>query len=301
PFRTRGDTRQGTNTYSRYSCAPNTNESGPELVYTIEATVPGVIAAQLSNLPAGVDVDVHIVVGDTCVSRGNWSASAYVPAGRHRIIVDSWVDSAGRVRSGAFDLLVGYTQPTDLAEAGLTTVAADRALVAFAQAWEQGATDRFVYTIVDLDQPSNQPRLVAWDLLNQAVVTRAYVGHGVGSTMEDDPARVVSVGDDLERSPVGLLLTGERTQGPDGIGIQLDGIEPGFNDNARARSLQLISDYSATADFVNAHGAPALTQGDLTVAPDVLARLSEAVGDGALVILHFSDAAWLDTSDYLEP
>lgn len=302
PFRTRGDTRQGRNVYSRYSCAPNTNEGGPELVYTIDAPVAGVIAARVSNLPAGVDVDVHIVVGDTCVSRGHWTASAYVPAGQHRIIVDSWVDAAGRARAGAFDLEVGYTRPTDLVEAGLTAPAADRALVGFAEAFAQGATDALVYTVVDLDLPSDEPRLLTYDLLHQRTVVRGHVGHGGGSTLEGDPTRVVSAGDDLARSPVGLLLTAERTEGAHGPRIGLDGIEPGFNASARARALALVSDPSARPEAVAARGGPALTEdGSLAVAPEVADKLVAALEDGALVLVHFSDPTWLESSDYLEP
>jgi len=301
PFRTRGDTRQGTNRNSRYSCAPDTNEGGPELVYAIEAPVAGVIAARLSNLPAGVDVDVHIIVGNTCVSRGHWTASAQVPAGRHYIIVDSWVDAAGRAHAGAFDLEVGYTRPADLTEAGLTAVAAERALTAFSQAFAQGATEALSYVVVDLDLPASEPRLLAYDLLHQRVIARAHVGHGGGSTVAGDPERVVVVGEDLARSPVGLLLTAERTVGPDGPGIQLDGIEPGFNGEARARGLQLLSERTASADHVAAGGSPKLSEGTITVDPDALTRIIGGVSEGSLVILHFSDPTWLEGSDYIDP
>jgi len=300
PFRTRGDTRQGRNLNSRYSCAPNTNEGGPELFYTIDVPVAGVIAARLSNLGAGVDVDVHIVVGDTCVSRGHWVASARVPAGRHRVIVDTWVDSSGRARSGAFDLEVGYTQPAQLVEAGLSAPAADRALTAFSQAFTQGATEELVLTVVDLDLGSERPRLVGWDLLAQKALVQAHVGHGSGGTLAADPTRVVSVGEDRERSPVGLLLAGQRAEGPDGPRLQLDGIEPGFNDQARARALAIAVDPGAGPERVEAEGAPALTDGSFGVSEATMRRLLEVMGDGALVLVHFSDPSWLEASDYLD-
>lgn len=299
PFRTRADTRDGESRIDRYSCAPNTNEGGPELTYTIDVPVAGVIAARLSNLPAGVDVDVHIVVGDTCVSRGHWVASARVPAGRHRVIVDSWVDRSGRARAGAFDLEVGYTRTTDLVESGLSAVAADRALTAFAEAFEQGATRSPVLIVADLDQPAEAPRLLVYDLVRQAVLVQAHVGHGVGSTLEGEPSRVVAVGEGLSRSPVGLLLTAEREVGPDGPRLALDGIEPGFNGEARERGIQLVAAREASTDEVADRGAPGLTDGALTMDPGKLSGLLQQLEDGTLVILHFSDPSWLEASDYL--
>lgn len=300
PFRTRGDTRQGRNVNSRYSCAPNTNEGGPELFYTIDVPVAGVIAARLSNLASGVDVDVHIVVGDTCVSRGHWVASARVPAGRHRIIVDSWVDSSGRARAGAFDLEVGYTRPAQLVEAGLSALAADRALTGYSEAFRQGGTEQLRLTVVDLDLGSDRPRLVSWDLLTQKALVQAHVGHGGGGTLAGDPTRVVSVGEDRNRSPVGLLLAGERTEGPEGTRLQLDGMEPGFNEQARARALAIAVDPGARVEQVQAAGAPALTDGSFGVSEATMQRLLEVMGDGALVMVHFSDPSWLEGSDYLD-
>ncbi len=93
-----------------YSCAPGTNEGGPELVYVVQVPEAGVLTATVSD-GTGVDVDVHILAGAdaaSCLARGNTQASAQVAAGTVQVVVDSWVAGSGNALSGPFSISIQH-------------------------------------------------------------------------------------------------------------------------------------------------------------------------------------------------
>ncbi len=109
PFTHSGNTSASTvSVWDTYSCAPGTNESGPEIVYELSVPSSGVLNVTVSD-PYGVDVDVHILSSadnDACLARGHTTASQWVGAGTWYVAVDSWVNSSGVVFDGPYDLTV---------------------------------------------------------------------------------------------------------------------------------------------------------------------------------------------------
>jgi hypothetical protein len=96
-----------------YSCAPTTNESGPEVVFRVTVPAAGFLSAAVDE-SVGVDVDVHILAAwdpDTCLDRGNFHARADVEAGAYWVVVDTYV-SGGVPKAGAFALDIGFTEPS---------------------------------------------------------------------------------------------------------------------------------------------------------------------------------------------
>ncbi len=97
--------------FDYYSCAPSTNESGPEICYKLVTNTNGDILVNVQD-GAGVDIDVHILDGpsaDDCLDRGHHSAAVFnVPAGTYYIIADSWVGGDGTVYDGAYTLTVEF-------------------------------------------------------------------------------------------------------------------------------------------------------------------------------------------------
>lgn len=98
-----------------YSCAPATNESGPEVCYQLTTAAAGDIFVTVSD-GAGVDIDVHILnapSASACLDRGHWSATVFnVPAGDYWIIADTWVDAGGTEYAGPYTLTVEFV-PSD--------------------------------------------------------------------------------------------------------------------------------------------------------------------------------------------
>lgn len=94
-------------------CAPTTDEGGGEFVFSV--SVPNDVAENTTMVATvddiggdAVDVDVHILTGlsaDSCVARGNTTASLLVTAGAPlHVVVDTWVNASGTPLAGEFTL-----------------------------------------------------------------------------------------------------------------------------------------------------------------------------------------------------
>jgi len=92
PFLHDADTSTGTAVTELYDCDP-ADESGPELTYALEldaATALRVIALDRE----GVDIDVHVLAGASCIARDDAIIAGTFAAGSLQIVVDSWSDGA---------------------------------------------------------------------------------------------------------------------------------------------------------------------------------------------------------------
>lgn len=111
PFVHQGDTRQSTRSeWDRYACAPDTDESGAEDVFVFEIEHMGILRASVDDVSGdGVDVDVHLLAGDSpdmCVRRNNVALAWVVRPGTWTVVVDTWVGSDGVARAGNYRLEV---------------------------------------------------------------------------------------------------------------------------------------------------------------------------------------------------
>jgi len=98
-----------------YSCAPDTDESGPEVYYRFSAPTGGRLQVVVSDT-SEVDVDVHVLTAprsDACLDRDDVSVDVVVPAGEVWVVIDSYVGS--REFPGPFVLTADFT-PEEEAE-----------------------------------------------------------------------------------------------------------------------------------------------------------------------------------------
>lgn len=115
PFSDQRDTQvDGAALLDAYACAPDTDESGPEIIYRVTVPAAGFLSAAVYVDDAAVDVDVHILTAldaAACVSRGDLHAAADVPAGDHWIVADTYV-SGGVPLTGPFRIDIGFIAPS---------------------------------------------------------------------------------------------------------------------------------------------------------------------------------------------
>lgn len=114
PTRVEATTVGGAAAFDVYSCAPATNEAGPERVWAVVVPEAGFLSVAVTD-GAGVDVDVHLLSALTssdCLSRGDRHARADVDAGLYYVVADSYVNGDGVVQAGDFTLDVGLLAPT---------------------------------------------------------------------------------------------------------------------------------------------------------------------------------------------
>ncbi|NOZ87768.1 MAG: hypothetical protein GXP49_16210 [Deltaproteobacteria bacterium] len=113
PFEHSWDTsRSGLSENDIYSCAPDLDESGPEVVYMIDAGQTGVLTVRVQDSPEnGVDVDIHLLSspnpGD-CITRANSEFTTWLDIGeKYFLVVDTYVKD-GVPQAGPYTLTVGF-------------------------------------------------------------------------------------------------------------------------------------------------------------------------------------------------
>jgi len=116
PFHHEGDTSQSERRdLDGYSCSPNTNESGPEIVYRLILPADGFLSAVVVDSPPAVDIDLHILSAldsQACIDRGNSAVSAHITAGTYYLVADTWTSSNDTEAAGPYSVDIGYIVPS---------------------------------------------------------------------------------------------------------------------------------------------------------------------------------------------
>ena len=148
--------------------------------------------------------------------------------------------------------------------------------------------------VIDYSRPSTARRLWVFDLAGNRLLQEEYVAHGQGSG--DNLARSFSNRDGSHQSSLGLYRTAETYDGDNGYSLRMDGLDPGFNDNARSRAIVMHGAWYVDPALAarqgrigRSHGCPALRQ---QVARVVIDELK----DRQLLFAYADDAAWLQNA-----
>ena len=148
--------------------------------------------------------------------------------------------------------------------------------------------------VIDYSLPSAQRRLWVFDLAGNRLLQEEYVAHGQGSG--DNVATRFSNVDGSHATSLGLYRTAETYDGDNGYSLRMDGLDPGFNDNARSRAIVMHGAWYVDPQLAarqgrigRSHGCPALRQ---QVARVVIDELK----DRQLLFAYADDAAWLQNA-----
>jgi hypothetical protein len=108
PFTDARDTAEApSDATDSYGCAPATGEAGGEWFYRIVLNEPAMITAALDDVPGdGVDVDLHLLDGASCLTRDNVVVGRFLAAGTYTLVADTWSSSAGAEFPGPYTLTV---------------------------------------------------------------------------------------------------------------------------------------------------------------------------------------------------
>ncbi|MEP6466553.1 MAG: murein L,D-transpeptidase catalytic domain family protein [Parafilimonas sp.] len=113
---------------------------------------------------------------------------------------------------------------------------------------QQELSKQGLLTICDYSQCSSKKRLYVLDLKQGKILFNTYVAHGRNSG--NDYASSFSNSMDSHKTSLGFMRTAETYIGDNGYSMRLDGMENGFNSNARARAVVMHG-----SDYVNAERA----------------------------------------------
>ena len=213
----------------------------------------------------------------------------------------SWLWSSPAGSGGALDSR--HASGVDLsddafADEGLRAEVFSLALTAWKKGWDKGDTKKKVLTVIDYSLPSDQHRLWLIDLETGKLLFHERVAHGknTGGKL----AKWFSNVSDSKKSNLGVLKTAETyMSGKFGYSLRLDGLEKGFNHNARRRAIVMHRAPYATDEWVDRHGRLGRSWGCPALDPKVTDAIIDTIKGGTLIFGYAKQDDWLRNSDYL--
>lgn len=164
-------------------------------------------------------------------------------------------------------------------------------------AMERGLPESEHLAVIDYSLPSSQRRLWVFDLAAGTLEFFEWVAHGRNSG--DVVAQTFSNRVGSLASSLGLYRTLDTFLGKEGYALQLDGLDPGFNDQARERAIVMHGAWYVSEELARKSGRVGLSWGCPAVRPAVARPIIDALKGGQYLFAYYPDPHWLKTSSSL--
>ncbi|MDB5012387.1 MAG: hypothetical protein JWQ25_589 [Daejeonella sp.] len=158
------------------------------------------------------------------------------------------------------------------------------------------SADRAIITIVDFNKSSRENRLWIIDLDKKQLLFNTLVAHGQGSG--DDLAQNFSNTENSHQSSLGFYITNNIYQGKHGKSLILNGMDRGFNTNAKARSVVVHGAEYVSQDFIKVHGRLGRSHGCPALPPELTSQIIETIKDRTCLFINGPQPTY--TSSYLD-
>jgi hypothetical protein len=153
-----------------------------------------------------------------------------------------------------------------------------------------------VITVVDFTQSSRQKRMWIVDILAKQLLLNTWVAHGQGSG--DDMANQFSDNNESHQSSLGFYLTDDVYMGKHGKSLRLDGLDEGFNRNARTRDIVVHAADYVGETAIEKMGRLGRSFGCPAVAPEVRDFVIDAIKGKTVMFINGNNTSY--TSKYLD-
>ncbi|MDN3585793.1 murein L,D-transpeptidase catalytic domain family protein [Pedobacter aquatilis] len=168
---------------------------------------------------------------------------------------------------------------------GLNINVFEKALTGFYNLKHSGLLhSKSILTIADFDQESRNRRLYIIDIEKRELILNTWVAHGLNSG--DDKPNYFSNTKNSNASSLGFYITGETYYGKHGRSLKLDGVDYGFNNNARERAIVLHgADYVSQAS-INQLGRLGRSQGCPAVSSKLVDKVINVISDKTVLFIN---------------
>ncbi|RYG07912.1 MAG: murein L,D-transpeptidase catalytic domain family protein [Chitinophagaceae bacterium] len=174
-----------------------------------------------------------------------------------------------------------------LQEAGLSLPVFEKAVTGFYNLKQLGFVSRkSIISIADFDQLSTKKRLYIIDLDKKALLLNTWVAHGQNSGW-NEATKFSNVSQSLSSS-LGFYVTGEVYRGIHGKSLKLDGMDEGFNSNARSRAIVVHGAPYVSTGTIKALGRLGRSQGCPAVAPALADKVINTIEEKTVLFIHKS-------------
>ncbi|WP_158858425.1 murein L,D-transpeptidase catalytic domain family protein [Lunatibacter salilacus] len=176
----------------------------------------------------------------------------------------------------------------------------EKALTGYFNLIEQGAiaTGRPL-TIIDFSMPSTDDRLWVIDMEKMKIHFQSLVAHGRNSG--ENLAKNFSNQHSSYMSSVGFYLTGETYQGNHGYSLRLDGLEKGFNDQARSRAIVIHGADYVDEKFISTTGRLGRSLGCPALPMDTHEEIINVIKEKSPLFIYAEVPEYLAKSPLLKP
>ncbi|MFA6944429.1 MAG: murein L,D-transpeptidase catalytic domain family protein [Pedobacter sp.] len=185
-----------------------------------------------------------------------------------------------------------------LAESGLDQDVFKKALVGYynLKKTQLLSTQKAILTIIDFSRKSSQKRLWIIDLEKSKLLFHTLVAHGQGSGL--DMATRFSNQANSHQSSLGFYVTSDTYQGKHGLSMRLEGMDKGFNTNAKDRAVVIHGADYVSESFVNTHGRLGRSHGCPALPADLTKTIINTIKGQTCLFINGSVADY--KSNYLD-
>ncbi|WP_223414614.1 MULTISPECIES: murein L,D-transpeptidase catalytic domain family protein [unclassified Pseudomonas] len=161
----------------------------------------------------------------------------------------------------------------------------------------QGAAPVQRLAVIDYSLPSTEQRLWVFDLKQRKLLFHELVAHGRNSG--ENMAVKFSNQNESFATSLGLYRTQSSYVGQNGYSLRMEGLEPGFNDNAFDRAIVIHGAPYVSPVLARANGRIGRSLGCPAVRPAIAHKLIDSMKDGQLLFSYYPDQRWLKKSLYI--
>lgn len=152
-------------------------------------------------------------------------------------------------------------------------------------------------TIIDFSLPSTEKRLWTLDPESGAVLHHSLVAHGRNSG--NVVARKFSNVNASYMSSLGFYVTAETYSGKHGYSLRLDGLEKGFNDQARNRAIVIHGADYANPDFIRTTGRLGRSLGCPALPTKLSKTIIDSIKENSCLFIYADDPDYKKKSPFV--
>jgi L,D-transpeptidase catalytic domain len=154
-----------------------------------------------------------------------------------------------------------------------------------------------IISIIDFTKPSTAKRFFVIDIINKKILFETYIAHGKNSG--ENYATSFSNKEGSLKSSLGFYKTLETYNGSHGFSLQLDGVEKGFNSNAKSRAIVIHAADYVSEDFIKQNGRLGRSWGCPALNKEVYKLIINTIKKGSCLFIYANNNEYLTNSTYL--
>lgn len=186
----------------------------------------------------------------------------------------------------------------DLEDSGLSRKAFESAWTGYYKLKKKGLLHRTnILTICDFSQSSSNQRLYVIDVRNRRMLYRTYVAHGINSG--EEYATSFSNRMNSCKTSLGFYITSTTYDGSNGLSLRIEGMDKGFNDNARKRAIVIHGAGYVSLRVLHKYGVMGTTFGCPAIPSEMTSQIIPVVKNGSCFFIYYPSKKYLSGSTVL--